>query len=401
MARQYRLISADSHLEISPERWRDRVPAKYRDRAPRLIKLAHGGDGVIVEGRSLYVLGLAITGKPYQEHRLYGITYEGSPGAGTPQQRIAEQELDGVDAEVLYTSAGNAGFWRGIRDDDAYRCTIHAYNEFLAEEYCAVDRDRLIATGIVPQTNIEDAIAELEYCKKAGLKAVALGNFPSNKSFPTFEDDRFWAAAIDLQMPITVHVGFLGRGEGPVFRYKKEPPVDVTGFGTDPVRLLTRFGGGIAQNVLQLVMAGVFDRFPKLKIYWAETMIGWLGYCYEQVDDIYERSRYIAERDYALAPLKRRPSAYLKDHCIWGFLHDPFGVRYRHEAGVGNVMWGSDFPHSAGNWPHSVEVLDEMFAGVPDDERYRMTVGNAIDFFHLDALLVHGAATKHATGAAS
>jgi predicted TIM-barrel fold metal-dependent hydrolase len=385
MARAYRTISADGHLEIAPDRWTARVPAKYRDRAPKLVKLHHGGDGVIVEGRPLYVLGLAITGRPYQEHKLYGHSYEGNLGSGSPEQRIAEQDQDGVDAEVLYTSAGNAGFWRGIREDAAYRAVIHAYNEFLAEEYCAPDRDRLLATGIIPQTGIDDAVAELEYCARAGLRTVALGQFPNNKSYPTPEDDRFYAAALDLNMPITVHVGFIGREGGQVFKYTKEP-TDVA-FGATPVQLMTRFGGGIAQNAIQMVMAGVFDRFPKLRIYWAETMIGWIPYFYEQVDDIYNRSRYWAETEYGLKPLRRPMSEYIRDNCVWGFLHDPFGVKVRNQVGIDNAMWGSDFPHSAGNWPHSSGILEEMFEGVPDQERRKLTCDNAVEFFHLDNTL--------------
>src|SRR5581483_2477739 len=294
MARAYRLISADSHLEIAPNRWTGRVPAKHRDHAPRLVELEDGGHGVIVENRPLYVLGLAVTGKPYQEHQLSGIRYGEGPGTASPEQRLKEQDLDGVDAEVMYTSAGNGGFWRGIGNDEAYRAVIHAYNEFLAEEYCAVDRDRLLAMPVIPSTSVNDAVAEMEYCKKAGLKGVALNSFPSGKGYPTAEDDRFWAAACDLDMPISVHIGFIGR-EGPVFQYSKHPTA--AGFGTDPVRLLTRFGGGISQNAIQLIFAGVFDRFPELRIYWAETMIGWVPYFYEQVDDIYERCRYYAERE--------------------------------------------------------------------------------------------------------
>src|SRR5439155_26680088 len=173
------------------------------------------------------------------------------------------------------------------------------YNEFLAEEYCTVAPDRLLAMPVIPSTGVDDAIAEMEYCAKAGLKGVALNSFPSGKGWPTPEDDRFWAAALDMNMPLTVHVGFIGR-EGPVFQYKRQ--TEEGGFGTDPVRLLTRFGGGVAQNPIQLIMAGVFDRFPKLRIYWAETMTGWLPYFYEQIDDIYERCRHIAQREYDLAP---------------------------------------------------------------------------------------------------
>src|SRR4249920_918668 len=139
MVSKYRLFSADSHLEISPARWTDRVPEKFRDRAPRWVKLANGGDGIIIEGRPLYVVGLAIAGKPYEHHELSGVNYQGSEGAGTPEQRLREQDQDGVDGEVLYTSASNLSFWRGIKNDDAYLATIHAYNTFLAE-YCAANR---------------------------------------------------------------------------------------------------------------------------------------------------------------------------------------------------------------------------------------------------------------------
>jgi len=382
MARQYAMISADSHLEIAPERWTGRVPEKWRDRAPRLVKLPSGGDGVVVENRPLYVLGLAITGRPYQEHQLYGLQYEGNFGAGSPEHRLEEQDRDGVDAEVLFTSAGNGGFWRGIKNDEAYAAVVHAYNEFLADEYCAPDRERLLAMGIIPNTSIDVSVAELGYCARAGLKGVALNGFPSGKSFPTPEDDRFWAASLELNMPLTVHVSFVQQ-DGPVFRYVRVPTEEVA-FGADPVANLTRFGGGIARNAIQLVMAGVFDRFPTLRVYWAETQIGWLPHFLPQTDDNYERMRYWAEREFDLKYLPRQVSSYLRDNCVWGFLKDSFGVRARYEIGVGSVMWGSDFPHSAGDWPHSRELISEMFAGVPDGERSQMIAGNAVEFFHLD-----------------
>lgn len=381
MARTYRVISADSHLELSPERWRQRVPAQYRDLAPRLVKLPHGGDGVIVEGQPLYVLGAAVTGKPYEEHRLYGINYEGSPGTGSPEQRLREQDQDGVDAEIMYTSAGNSRFWRGIRDDDAYRAVVHAYNEFLAEEYCVVAPDRLVAMGVMPITCVADAVAEMEYCARAGLKGVQVGAFPGGQEYPTRDDDRFWAAALDLHMPITIHGGF--SGGGPSFKYKQEPG-SVAGRG-DPVFQLSRPGVGSAPlNAIQLIFAGAFDCFPSLQIYFAETNIGWVPHFLEQADDRYARMRFIAERYYGVEPLKRRPSEYIREHCWWGFMRDALGVQLRHLIGVDRVMWENDFPHNAGDWPHSAEVIQETFQGVPDDERYLMLAGNVIRFFHLD-----------------
>jgi len=381
MASKYRIFSADSHLEISTDRWTPRVPAKYRDRAPRMVKLPDGGDGIIIEGRDVYVLGLAITGKPYEEHKLSGMTYKGSPGAGSPEERIKEQDQDGIDGEVLYTSAGNLSFWRGIKNDEVYSAVVHAYNEFLAEEYCAFDRDRLLAMGVIPSSGVDDAVAEMEYCARAGLKGIALNSFPNGKGFPTPEDDRFWAAVIDIGIPLTVHVGFLGR-EGPTFKYPRTP--GEVAFGGDPIRVLTRFGGSSGLNAIQLMLSGVFEHFPKLKIFWAETQMGWLPYFYEQLDDVYKRSLFWMERDFGLAPLKRKPSEYIREHCWWGFIYDPIGLRLRHDVNIDRIMWGNDFPHSAGDWPHSRQVIKEMFKGIPEDEQYKMLVSNAVEFFHLE-----------------
>ena len=375
-----RLFSADSHLEISPERWTQRVPEKYRDRAPRLVKLPNGGDGIVVENRPLYVVGLAIAGKPYERHELTGVNYEGSEGAGTPEQRLKEQDEDSVEGEVLYTSASNLTFWRGIKNDDAYLAVLHAYNTFLAEEYCAVNRDRLVAMGAIPSQSVEAATRELEYCAKAGLKGVMLNGFPSGKSYPSPDDDRFYAAALDLNMPLTVHVS-MQLPDGPLLQYEKNP--GEVAFGGDPIRVLTRFGGSSGLNAVQLLLSGVFDRLPKLKIYWAETQVGWLPYYYEQLDDVYKRSRHWMERYFGLKPLKAEPSVYFHEHFYWGFIYDRIGLRLRYEIGVDKILWGNDFPHSAGDWPNSRRIIEGSFGGVPEDERNQILAGNAVNFFHL------------------
>ena len=210
-----------------------------------------------------------------------------------------------------------------------------------------------------------------------------MATFPSGQRFPTPEDDRFWAAALDLQMPLTVHVGFVTM-PGPSFRYERRPAVG--GFGSDPIQQLARFGGGgnTCLNVIQLMLAGAFDRFPRLCLYFAETMVGWIPYFLEQVDDNWRRDRHWINRHYGIKPLQRQPSEYIRQHCWWGFLKDPYGVRNRHDVGIERMMWGNDFPHSASDWPHSREIIEEIFTGVPEHERCMMLDGNAIKYFHLE-----------------
>jgi predicted TIM-barrel fold metal-dependent hydrolase len=385
MPRHYKCISADSHLDIRPERWTPRVPQRWRDRAPRTVILANGNEAIIVENRPPRSPGATtITGIPYEQHGLQKYWFEG-PGTGSSEQRLWEQDQDGVDAEVMFTHGSYPVYWHGISDDEAYRAVIRAYNEWLAEEYCAYNPIRLLAMGIIPDTGVDDAIAEMEYCFRVGLKGVNLHRFPSGKSYVTPEDEKFWEAALEMNVPICSHTfgGTTRMGtKGPIFQYPHTPKEKAD---RDPVSLMFRFAGEQPIAPLQMAMAGVFDRFPDLKIYWAESQAGWLPYSFDQIDDNHERNRYWGERDFGFKAPAKRPSEYLKENCVWGFMRDPWGVKCRHEIGVDILLWGSDFAHATGDWPNSQMVINDTFVGVPKEERYTMLAGNAIRFFHLDA----------------
>ena len=386
MSRHYRYISADGHFESPPEQWTHRVPKQYRDRAPRRIKLADGRDGLLIEGRPLVYGGTShYAGRPPEDFDPIMLDFDATPGCGSPEQRLREQDQDGIDAEVLFAlDVRNPA----IRDRAAFIGIIHGFNDYLAEEYCAVDRDRLIGVAVLPNIGAEEDIAEMERCKRMGLKAVWLSTFPSGQSFPSAEDDRFWAAALDLEMPLIVHTSFptkVGSRETRLFKYPREPEGEKRP-PTDFVQRFARQGPHHSGSVeaSQLVIAGVFDRFSGLQIYWAENNIGWLPYYYEQMDHEYSINRFWAERHLGLPKLKRRPSEYLKEHAHWGFFEDHIGVKLRHEVGVDRMMWSTDFPHVVTRWPKSVAMFHSQTAGVPDDERWQMAAGNAIKFFRLD-----------------
>jgi predicted TIM-barrel fold metal-dependent hydrolase len=130
---------------------------------------------------------------------------------------------------------------------------------------------------------------------------------------------------------------------------------------------------------------GVFDRFPKLQIYFAETMVGWLPHFLETLDDQYDRHIHWSTKVLGVRKLDRLPSEYIHDHFKWGFMHNPVGVKMRHEIGIDQMLWGSDFPHAESNWPESQKSIDRMFADVPEDEAARILGGNAIEYFRIDA----------------
>ena len=386
MSRHYRYISADGHFESPPEQWTHRVPKQYRDRAPRRIKLANGGDGLLIEGRPLVYGGTSqYAGRPPETFDPAVLDFDSTPGCGSAQQRLREQDQDGIDAEVLFAlDVRNPA----IRDKAAFLGIIHAFNDYLAEEYCAVDPDRLIGVAVLPNISADEDIAEMQRCKRIGLKAVWLSTFPSGQGYPSEEDDRFWAAALDLEMPLIIHTSFpakVGSRETPLFKYPREPRGEQRP-PTDFVQRFARQGPHHTGSVeaSQLVISGVFDRFPRLQIYWAENNVGWLPYFYEQIDHEYSINRFWAERHLGLPKLKRRPSEYLKEHAYWGFFEDHVGVKLRHEVGVDRMMWSTDFPHVVTRWPNSVDMFRSQTAGVSEDERWQMAAGNAVKFFHLD-----------------
>lgn len=390
MRAPYRVISADSHLEISANRWRDRVPARYRDAAPKTIRLEDGSDANQAEDGRVHLVNGASTlcaGKPFEEWRQEGAQYDNSVGGGSPEQRLREQDEDGIDAEVLYPSVNGAGVVHGIRGDDAYHAVISAYNDWVAQEYCCAAPDRLIGLGVIPQRGVKQAIAEMERCAKLGFKGVWLGKFPNGEMRPTPEDDEFWRAALDMHMPVTAHENFVDHG--PKRPRAEVPPrvtswgAPITGFPADLAQRINGYGLRSGEVACRLVIAGVFERFPDLQIYMAENQLGWIPNWLEQMDIIWGRQHFVLERVQGLERLPEPPSAYVRRNTLWGFMDNPIGVRLRHEIGVDRIMWGSDTPHQPTNWPHSYETIQRNMVGVPENERHAMLVGNVTRFFRL------------------
>jgi uncharacterized protein len=386
MVRRYRYFSADSHFESLPETWTHRVPAKYRDRAPRRIKLADGRDAIVEEGQPLEYRGTNLfAGKSPEEFDPTHLSFDDATGAGSPEQRLKEQDADGIDGELLFASEARN---TKIKDKDAFLAIISAFNDYFIEEYCAADPARLVGVAVMPDIGARENIAEMKRCKENGFKAIRLHTFPSGKSYPTPEDDEFYAAALDLEMPVTIHTSFPRRtDERDVYlmRYPREPEGERRPF--DFLQRVARQGvyhcGAV--EATQLIFTGVFDRFPKLEIFWAENNIGWIPYFYQQMDQTYKVNYGWAERLLGLPRLKKLPSEYLREHAYWGMFDDPIGIQLRHHVGVDRIMWSTDFPHIVTRWPKSLEVVEDQFAGVAKDEKHAMLAGNAVKFFHLDA----------------
>jgi predicted TIM-barrel fold metal-dependent hydrolase len=380
--RDYHYISADSHLECSPDQWRDWVDPEFREWVPEVVRLADGGDGWLIRGHEEPVsIGRSLAAG----RNRHGASYQGTvayadrpPGSGDGAQRLRELDEDGVDSEILFpVLMGQYQLDTVAVPRDAYVALAQGYNDWLSGEFCAHDYDRLLGCAMLPVTCIEDTVAELRRVSgMPGIRTVMLHQWPNGTPLPNPEvDDLFWAAALESGMPLSVHVQFGGG------RAAEQGAADT--FRSMPLNyVITRTSGQGPETgycVSQLITSKAFERFPALQFAFAEAGAGWVPFYCEQADTNYDRHRYWADFE-----LEHPPSYFVKRHFSWGIQDDYFAIRVRDVIGVDKIMWATDFPHHATDWPNSLALVEKLVAGVPEDERRQIVCDNALRYYKLD-----------------
>jgi predicted TIM-barrel fold metal-dependent hydrolase len=370
--REYRLIDADCHVVEPPHIWERWLPKPFRDRAPKLVRDEEGGDAWQLQpGAPLMYIGLVATaGMRYEDIKWKGYTYDTvRRGCWDGRARCEDMDLDGVDAEFIYPSQRTMHYFMGNTDREFHRAGVRAYNDYMSEEFCAADPERLFFLAQMPNLGVDEAIAEMRRCRRQGARGVIISTWPSGNDDLGPEDDPFFAAAADLGMPVSIHINIQRkRNQG---AKKLEGP---SAIGTMALAGMLNF----PPIACELIMSGLFDRHPRLRIVGVETEIGWIPTMLEQVDNFYWRNRA-----HTGVRIRRLPSDYFRDHFLCTFISDRAGVKNRHAIGVRNVAWSTDYPHHGCDWPYSRKVAAEMFEGVPADEVHRMCAGNVVDLYGL------------------
>jgi predicted TIM-barrel fold metal-dependent hydrolase len=369
--REYRLIDSDSHTLEPPHIWERWLPAAFRDRAPQLVKDKDGGDAwQFLPGTPPMEIGLVTTpGRRYEDIKWTGYTYDTiRASCFDPKARLEDMDFDGVDACFLYPSQRTMFFFMGNEDRDFHLAGVQAYNNWLAQEFCAADPERLVGLAQMPNLGIDAMIAEMTRCKEMGMRGVIISTWPSGEDDLGPEDDHFFAAAAAMGMPVSIHINIQRK------RNKKATLTGVASIGSMAMAGMIYF----APILCELIMSGLFDRVPKLTIVGVETEVGWIPESLEQLDNFYWRNR--ARTELKLAHL---PSEYFHHHFVCTFIKDAIGVQLRHDVGVNNMAWSTDFPHHGCDWPYSRKVVGEMMVGVPQQERYQMLAGNMVRVYDL------------------
>ena len=363
MEHQYRLISADSHVLEPPDLYTSRVPARLRDRAPRMERFAEG-DAWVIEGVEDPInFGLNASAGMDPDAMQPWIKWEDvREGGHNPAGRLAEQDRDFVDAEILYPTPRLSWAIAANEDAEYHFAMVRAYNDWLAE-YCGHAPHRLCGLAMIPNNGVGDAVAELERAvAKPGIVGGLLSRYPHGGLDVEPEDDPLWGFAIEAGVPLSIHVTLV---TGMPTSHKTKLPGDVRFYDAP-------------QRILQLIFSGVLDQFPELQVVLAEVDCGWIPYFKEQIDDRYHR----LGRGSGLK-LTMPPSEYLDRNFSYTYITDHFAVRNRADIGPDRMMWSSDYPHVGADWPNSWRTINADFSGVPEDERDLILAGNARHLYHL------------------
>ncbi len=363
---EYPIISADSHVTEPPNTYVDYIDPQWRERAPRLKDMGDAGDLFVIDGmRTPVPMGLvAAAGKPAEQIRMAGVRFADlHRGGWDPHARLEDQKRDGVAAEVIYPTVGMQ--LCNHPDFDYKKACFDAYNRWMSE-YCAAHPHRLIGCGQTAMRSPEEGIEDLRRIAALGLRGVMMPGNPAVADYDSPAYDRFWDAAVDMGMPLSFHI--LTTREGSPSR------------GPMMNRFLSVVRG--CQDIIgMLILGGVFERHPRLKVVCVEADAGWAPHFMYRMDHAYKRHRFWLP---AGQNLSRLPSEYFAENVYTTFQDDWVAFKVADLMNWRRLMWANDFPHSDSTWPWSQEMLAEHAAGLRPEQRQAILSTNVAELYHID-----------------
>ena len=377
---RYTRISADCHIDLPmlpPDLFTSNASAAMRDRMPYVAEGPDGPYWTCKNGGSFgLVCGVGPSGQkhvPGQNYRVdvmasTGLYEDGKKGLRRPTDpalRVKDMDRDGVDAEVIFGILGAA---TRLNDHEAANEMFRIYNDWLVD-FCRHYPDRHIGLACLPYGDIDAAVKEIHRVAKRGLRGMELSCSWDMEPMwhPCWEP--LWKAVNEVGLPLHFHT------------FPSLPPGKL-----DQQKGLTRraaFFTAVSSfqmnliNILSAVIgAAVLERYPRMRISFGESGIGWLPYALDRMDFEWE-DRF---RDLGLT---MKPSDYWRRQCKATFQFDRIGTRLIDEIGVETLMWGSDYPHPDGVWPESSKYIEEQLGHLPPDVTRKITCENAGRFYGL------------------
>ena len=249
-------------------------------------------------------------------------------------------DLDGVDITIIYPTVGFHCY--RVADNELLNGIQRTYNDWIAE-YCSAVPGRLNGIALINTDEVDNAIKEMERCKKMGLVGVMISAYPGpGKRYVNADYEPFWAAAEDLRMPLALHIGTNRPG----------PDNEFMNLDSLTSAFLTNVDHYVRMSIADMVFTGVFERHPNLYAGSIEQESAWVPHFLERMDFTYlERRGAGSRRDRFEFKDDKVPSDFWYSNMFVGFQEDAMGVQMKDVIGVDNIQFGADYPHDEGTFP--------------------------------------------------
>jgi predicted TIM-barrel fold metal-dependent hydrolase len=368
------LVSVDDHLVEPPDVFEHHMPARWRDRAPRIVRTRDGSDVWEYEGNKIPNIGLnAVAGRPREEYGIEPTAYdEMRPGCFDIHERIKDMNAGGVLGSMCFPSfPGFSGrLFAATEDKELAAAVVRAYNDWHVDEWCGAYPGRFIPMGLPMLWDAELCAAEVRRLAAKGVRSLTFTENPATLGYPSFHSeywDPLWTALCDEGVVLSIHLG----SSGQLAVTAPDAPIDV---------MITLQPMNICQAAADLLWSRVLKQFPDIRIALSEGGTGWIPYFVDRLDRTYEMHHQWTGQDFG----DRLPSEVFRQHFLTCFIADPVGVELRRTIGLDNISWECDYPHSDSSWPNAAEELATVARDVPDDELAKITYENACRWYSFD-----------------
>lgn len=368
------IVSVDDHLVEPPDMFEGRLPARFADRAPRVIENDLGQEMWLFEGTEIPNFGLnAVSGRPQEEYGIEPTRFSGiRKGCWDVDARIDDMNAGGILGSMCFPSFPQfcGQIFANTDDKDLALAVLQAYNDWHIEDWAGAYPDRFIPLSLVPYWDPEVMAAEVRRVAAKGVRALTWSENPEKLGVPSFHSDHwdpFWKACDELGMVICLHIGSSSAVKLP----SVEAPF-TTMMNLQPTAVM--------DTAADLLWSRVIREYPNIRFALSEGSIGWIPYLLERADYVYENHSRWTGSDFG----DKLPSEVFKEHFIACFIEDSAGIRLLDLVGPEIVCVETDYPHSDSTWPESPERLAGYLGSLDSDTVDAITHGNAMRFFGFD-----------------
>lgn len=384
-----RIVSVDDHIVEPANLWTDRLPRSLGDKVPHVVRervesLIHPGTEVWADVwhyedvREPLRRGYGAAGMPPAENDLEPFSFdEMRPGCYDPTARLADMDLDGVEASVCFPN--NFVRFCGQRfleakDKDVALACVRAYNDYLADEWEAGSDGRLLGARIIPLWDAQLAAEEVRRTAEQGATSVCFSEIPARLGLPSMYSgywEPFFAACAETDVVINLHIG----SSSSVHTTSEDAPM--------AIRIANHYSNS-SFSLSDWLVSGAFIRHPNLKIAFSEAQAGWVPMLLSRLDGFWREQNAVTD---LRKVLPEPPSSYLRDHVWFCVFDDPAVLRFLDQLGDDNLCFEVDYPHPDGSWPNSRSVAWRQTGTLTPEQREKVLRTNAARLYRVERVL--------------